>query len=131
MYYYSYKANGWVLYVPKNEEAACWTDGGINYKMYSDGTYWYPYQTMKSVTNSGSNIIVMGYTAPNTFIQLQLSTDNVNWGNEGTIMSGDKFQNVGATVVGMTVGKTYYFRFYLFDNNCNYGYSDSYRIVKS
>lgn len=131
LYYYSYRHNGWVLYAPKSGEAACWANGGISYKMYSDGIYWYPYQKVKSAVNDGSNIVVNGYVAPDCFIQLQISPDGSTWSNQGTVMNGDVFQNAGAVISGLTPGNVYYFRFYLYNNNCNYGYSDSYRIVKS
>lgn len=131
LYKYSYKANGWVLYTPKSEEAICWTSGMTNYKMYSDGVYWYPYLLMRSVVNSGTNVIVKGFCLPDTWIQLQQSTDGINYTNIGQPVDGNTFQNAGVIISGLTVGVTYYFKFNLYNNNCNYGYSNAYSIVKS
>lgn len=128
LYFYRIKDNVWVEYPGKSGWAICTATG----QYYFGGTYWLPYKMIYSITDNGagSYVTVKGFTLPNTWIQLYKSTDGVTYTTAGAVTSGATFQNAGLQVAGLVSGTTYYFKFYLYDNNCNYGFSDVQNIVK-
>lgn len=130
LYYYSLADNAWLKYYPLIDSAICFTKNSINYKFRYDGQYWQPYQVIKSVVNSGANIIIKGYCLPDTWVQVYKSTDGINYTVAGSVTNAADFEQTGVTVSGLTVGVTYYFKFYLYNNNCNYGYSNVVTIIK-
>lgn len=111
--------------------AVCFTHGGINWKFYYTGTCWKPYQVISSIANVAATIVVKGYCLPYTWVQLQISTDGVNYSNTGAVTVGTIFSSLGIAISGLTPGTLYYFRFVLYNNNCNYGYSNVRTITKT
>ncbi|MDD4225955.1 MAG: hypothetical protein PHU98_06165 [Mariniphaga sp.] len=131
LYYFSLEGKTWIPYTVEENAAICFTKNSINYKFRYDGQYWQPYQVLKSVVNSGVNIIIKGYCLPNTWAHVYISTNGINYTATGAITNEADFEQTGVTVSGLTVGVTYYFKFYLYNNNCNYGYSNVETIIKT
>lgn len=121
----------WSLYVTKNfNEVICFTHGSINYKFFKDGQHWQKYLILKPLTDTGTQINIKGFTLPNTWVQLQMSVNGGAYANYSTPIESAKFQIYGINVLALTTGNTYSFKFNLYDNNCNYGFSNILSHVK-
>lgn len=121
---------GWSVYQGHYNESVCFTKSGITYKFYFDGHYWQPYQLMKSVTEATGIITAKGYCLPDTWVQLYIKDGGGAWVATGQVTDGNIFSTLGIGVSGLVSGHSYQFRFYLYNNNCLYGYSNALTIVK-
>lgn len=134
LYQYDTATDSWYALTDKYvlaADAVCWVDRGIHYYFYRNGNYWYQYLALKSLTESSGIITVKGLCLSDTFVQLQISTDGATWTNTGQVTDCNIFSSYGIKISGLTSGVNYYFRFRMFNNNCNYGYSDFMTIVKA
>ncbi len=121
----------WTESTPKDiNTLICFTVGAVVYKFYYDGQYWQRYIGIIALSDVGTSITVTGYAMPNTWVQVQISLDGVTYVNKGSPTPSATFQAEGVACTGLTTGLTYYFRYYEYDNNCNYGYSGVETAVK-
>lgn len=113
---------GWVQYTANLLDCISFAYGGINYKMYYDGSFWQPMQLIRDVTTSVASATIRCWMRPNSFGQLYKSTDGVNYTAVGSPVTGGTIQNAGVTATGLA--GTVYFKVLMFDNNCTYGFSN-------
>ncbi len=111
----------------RKPEIVCLSSGGINYKWYSKDNLYYLYQYLDGGSIVGSTITFKMYCLPNSWAQLYVSSNGgATYVKEGTPV----FKSVAENGVSVTkAAGTYLYKFYLYNNNCNYGYSNVRTIV--
>lgn len=123
---FDYRISAWAIYGSKYNYI-CYTDLGVTYNLYYRNGYYYYYNKIKSLTAIGLSVTIKGLCLPNTYVIVYHSTDGINYTTDGIVYDANKFEQLGKI-------KTYsaganYFKFLMYDKNCNYGYSNIERIT--
>jgi hypothetical protein len=113
------------LYYGRVGELICFTDSGINYQFYFLNGFWHLHKMIRSaaVTMFITTVNVRCWCYPNVFAQLYKSFGGGAYAAVGSPVLGSQMQNVGVDATGCAAGNNS-FKVLLYDNNCNYGYSN-------
>lgn len=122
--------SNWIIRNYSVGTVICFTISSTDYTFIYDGTYWQPINMVRSaVASGGTTVTVKGYMLDNTFAQLYKSTDDITYTAVGSPVSDGLMYNVGVTATGLTPATPYYFKFKMYNNSCDYGYSDTVTVT--
>lgn len=112
------------LYDGRENEMICFTHSGIAHRFYFKNGYWNLAQVIRSATLSGTDVTVRCWAFPDVFAQLYILPPAGVWTAVGSPVLASVIQNVGVKALGCVAGNNS-FKVLLYDNNCNYGYSNT------
>jgi hypothetical protein len=121
LYIYRNKG-GWSKQTGGKDQVICFTLSGIAYHFLWDGRYWQPTNFIRSAVNVAGNVTVKCWVYPNCFAQLYKSFNGGAYTAVGSPVNGSTIQNAG--VVSACAAGTNAFKVLIYNNNCNYGYTN-------
>jgi hypothetical protein len=93
-------------------------------KWYNENGIYYQTPHLESATwVVGNTYLMEGYCAPDTFVQVQYSSDAINWIDDGAPMTGSYF-NLNGYSITLPDANPYHVRLYNYSRECDYGDSD-------
>lgn len=118
---------GWKI-SDRQPDQVCVTVGGINYKWYKDDSGKYRLYQYETGTLTGLNVNLKCYCYPHTWAQAYVSTNGGAYVLTGNPVYKSVAESLGITIPVLS-GNTYDIKFYNYNNNCNYGYSNVLQFI--